>query len=239
MRCYAFDAQNNLAYRTDQLVFLRGGGTFRGPVVGNDENEVVVETLAGRKSIPKANVLQIDNVPVPQALVNGSWHYIFPIFSGRAVSPGSTWAFKIPGIMANADGSIHPGLATVMYTRVSCTLRELRGEVAVIDYKYEGEFDSKGEEFKDRFQEDFGDKHHVIHNITGTGAMSFDTVRGFILEKTEDTRLTVITTHFVPQPENKAPKELHEETITTSTFSMKWLPPGTMLRNRSRVPAFE
>ena len=246
-RCYAFDGQNNIAYRTDYMVELTDGSSRRGNIVRQedktlDENSITLETSSGQVMIPKANVKQIFTLATPHIVAADNVHFFFPILSRKPVEPGQSWAFKVP-VLVPLGESQNVNMSTYFDVRVKCTLKELSGsgdhQVALIEYQFSGLFDTAVPDYAARFGQDFLNANHISTSVEGSGSMRMNVGTGIMLDKSEQAKISSSTSSQIPQPENQPPKEVHQEVIYTNSFTMKWLPPGTLLKDKTKVPPME
>ncbi|MCZ7646624.1 MAG: hypothetical protein M5U26_15275 [Planctomycetota bacterium] len=239
-RCYAFDAQNRIAYRTEDVVEMEDGTLLIGVLTKQDEASVTIETLDGPRMVARARIRRIYKIPTPHVLQFDTPHYFFPIFSSRPVAAGDRWAFKVPVIVPLEEPGVGRVLPTSFDVRLEASLRELRGggddQMATVDYAYEGKFDSSAEPFVGRFSQAFRDRNRVVHQLTGQGSAAVDVARGIVLEKTETFTILLAGSSLVPQPNNQPPKQEVRQDKLISRISLKLLPPGTVLRNGERVP---
>ena len=238
LRCFRFDECNRLAYRTQQCLTLIDGSKLYGQVLSEDEEKIVFLTSTDKIEIKREKVKSIKTIPYPHICLNETPHYMFPIFSTRAVAPGETWKFKVPVIIPveQSNGQVLPTQFDITYVG---RLREVKGGVAVVDYQIGGGFDSSDPEFADRFPPDFQRANRVIHRVSGDGVCSVDIENGRLLDKSESFRFTLLGKASVAQGEGKDPKDIENKADVTSRYDMKLVPPGTRLKSGAIVPEYD
>lgn len=241
-RCYAFNAQNNVGNRAEDLVLLKDGRQLRGTVLKRDNDEVILDTPQRRERFPRAAVSDVLSIPTPHVLLGDSPHYLFPIFRKTEVAPGDSWTFKVPVIIpcdAGKDG-VPP---TQFDLRMTGRLREVRGEgaerEAVVDYVLAGAFDSQAKENAGRFPAEFHQTTRIQQSLDGKGVARINLAQGRILEKLEDVSMVWQLDATTPQPGNQPPKKEQERSEMALHFQMRLLLPGTKLRNGEEVPENE
>jgi hypothetical protein len=241
LRCYAFDPQNRLAYRTTQVVTLNDGRQYHGSVVTQDDRTVVFITDQDKLELPRANVVDIADVPTPHVCLNETPHYLFPMFSERAVAPGETWRFRMPVIMPIEHGAAARVLPTQFEAVFTGRLRAVRdtgeGKLATVDYHVSGLFDSDLDEFKARLPAVFTD-NRVVHKLTGDGVVVVDVEKGRIVTKTEAFTIVFYASGPVAQGD-KPPKIEENKAEITSRFELKLLAPGTKLLSGAVIPPYD
>ncbi|MGD0094329.1 MAG: hypothetical protein ABSE73_30855 [Planctomycetota bacterium] len=243
LRCYAFDAQNRPACRTEELLILKNGQQLCGQVVKKEKDKLVFLTGDDTIDILRDNVA--DQRPVEKPLVchDESPHYLFPLFSKRAVAPGDEWRFKIPVIIPVEQLAPARVLPTQFNLSLVGRLREVRqgggAQVAVVDYQFSGVFDSRAAEFRARFPDEFHQMNRTIHSLSGSGSVSVDVEKGRILEKSENFNVVVDDKADIPQPADKPAQHKEQRMEIVSSFQLKLLPPGTRLRNGMAVPDYD
>lgn len=239
-RCYAFDAQNRVAYRSEDLIQMRDGTQKRGIIVKRDADSLVLETTNGREMIAQARVARAERIPTPHVLKYDTAHYLFPILSAREVQTGQTWRFRVPVIIPLEQGGQRAVLPTQFQMAMTGRLSEVRNRggstIAVVDYNLAGHFDTSKAPYTQRFSKAFRDRNRIIHEFTGKGWIRLNVERGVIVEKQEDIQVKLYGASLVRQPNNKPPKKEETEATITSSFNMRWLPPGTRLRSGAVVP---
>ena len=240
-RCYAYDAQNQLAFRTGPVLTLKDGRQYYGTLISQDEQKVVFLTDQEKMDLPRANVVSIVEVPTPHFCLGEAPHYLFPIFSEHPVAPGKTWRFRMPLLMPIPQGSAAKVLPTQFYAAMTGRLRCVRdthdGPMATVDYHVNGIFDSDLDEYKARLPNIFADSHFV-HKLTLDGTVTVDVNRGRIVTKTEDAAVLLYAGTLVPQ-EGKPAKLDENKAEISSHLELKLLPPGTKLRSGAVVPPYE
>jgi hypothetical protein len=241
LRCYAYDAQNRVAYRTGQVLTLEDGRQLHGTLVSRDEQKTVFVTDEDKLEFPSASVRDVADVPTPHVCINEAPHYLFPIFSARNVSPGETWRFRLPLIIPVEQGAAGRVLPTQFNAVLTGRLREVRqtkdGRLAIVDYHVSGLFDSDLDEFRQRLPAVFAD-NRILHKLTGDGTVSVDLDKGRIMTKIEDFTFVLYASSLVA-PDDKAPKQVENQAEISSHFELKLLAPGTRLRSGAVVPPYE
>ncbi|GMV78924.1 MAG: hypothetical protein AMXMBFR7_01080 [Planctomycetota bacterium] len=242
-RCYAFDDQNRIAYRSEDLVLLEDGRIHIGIKTKEDEDSVTLETTQGTQIFPRLRVKAVQKIPTPHILHDDTPHYLFPIFSARAVAPGDSWAFRVPVIVPLEQPDAANLLPTQFDARLEGRLREVRGQgdnrVAVVEYRFAGAFDSNASEYLGRFSESFRERNRLLHALEGSGTATVQVASGRILEKTETFTIRMEASSVVPQENNQPPKQEEKKVSLTSTITMRLLPPGTVLRSGVKVPSWD
>jgi hypothetical protein len=243
LRCYGYDAQNRVACRTEQLLTLKNGRQLIGNVIAQDKDKLVFLASDDKFPVARENVASLDNIEQPLVCFSDSPHYLFPLFSKRAVAPGDTWKFKIPVIIPLEQVGAARVLPTQFAASLIGRLREVRqgggAQVAVVDYQFSGAFDSKAAEFRGRFPDEFHQTNQVVHSLSGSGSVSVDVEKGRILEKTESFSVVVDDKADVPQPADKPAQRREQRLEIVSEFQIRLLPPGTRLRNGMVVPDYD
>lgn len=260
LRCYAYDSQNRLAYKTMQLLTLKDGSQFHGNVARRDDKKLTFisddekdNMVVGSMELPLEKVLRVEPIPLPHVCINEAPHYMFPIFPERAVSTGDTWRFRVP-IIIPLELGLQAKIAPTQFDAIfNGKLRDLRetpaGRVATVDYSIDGAFDSSLPEFKSRFTEEFQNGSRITHKFTGTGWATIDVERGWMLERHENFTFNFYGLTQLP-PEQKFDKNgklvsekprkpSESKADITSRFDLKLLMPGTRLRSGAVVPAYE
>jgi hypothetical protein len=244
-RCYAFDSQNRMAYRADEEVVLKSGQRLVGTITQRDEQGVTILTRdSEQRQVKREEIVRSGAIPQPHVLQYDTPHYFFPIFSKNPVSPGDTWAFRVPAIIPIEQGEGRVVLPTQFEIRMVARLREVRGagsgaETAVVDYRFEGAFDSAKEPFSERFSPEFQQSSHVVHSIAGQGCVTVQLAQGRLLEKQEDFAVHLAADSSVAVSPSTAPKEQHQRADISSRLALRLLPPGAKLRNGEVVPPSE
>ncbi|MCW8132063.1 MAG: hypothetical protein KIS92_17075 [Planctomycetota bacterium] len=238
LRCYGFDAQNNIAQFFEDELTMQDGTILRGHVVKDDENTTTIETNEGQREVAKLRVKSRQRIYTPHLLIYDSPHYFFPILSSKPVAAGSTWGYTVQMVIPlnQGGGGVMP---TQFPVKLTAKLRALQGGVATIDYTARGEFDSDKPPFSERFGEQFRQRNRMIHAIDLSGTITLDVKSGTLLEKVEDMKVHMEATAIVPVAPNQAPQQNHTEADITGRFRMKWLPPGTKLKSGVEVPPNE
>jgi hypothetical protein len=239
LRCHGYDTQNCALYRTEQLVTLKDSRQLRGSTLTEDANKIVFLTAEEKLDIARADIVSIAAIPQPHVCLNEGPHYVFPVFSERKVSPGDTWKFKIPIIIPIDHGNpprLLPTQFNVMYTG---RLREVRSNVAIVDYQVHGAFDSTGEEFSTRFPDAFHQTAHIVHKFNGDGVVSVDLEKGRILEKSEVFNIMLFANSSVPVAADKPPQTHENKAQIVSRYQMKLMPSGSKLKNGAEIPPYE
>ena len=243
-RCYAFDSQNRMAYRADEEVVLKSGQRLVGTITQRDEQGLTILTPDGeQRQVKREEIVRSGAIPRPHVLQYDTPHYFFPIFSKNPVSPGDTWAFRVPAIIPIEQGDARVVLPTQFEIRMVARLREVRGagetQTGVVDYRYEGAFDSAKEPFTERFPAEFQQSSRVVHGIAGQGCVTVQLAQGRLLEKQEDFTVHLAADSSVAVSPSVAPKEQHQRADISSRLTLRLLPPGTKLRNGEVVPPSE
>ncbi|MCY3021575.1 MAG: hypothetical protein NTW87_21380 [Planctomycetota bacterium] len=243
LRCYAYDAQNNMAYQTLQLLALKDGRQLHGSVLSDDKDTIVFLTGEEKFELPRKDVVSLTTIPQPHVCINDTVHYLFPIFSARSVAPGDEWKFRVPIIIPIEQGTPPRVLPTQFTASMIGRLREVRQtagtQVAVVDYQVRGAFDTAAEEFRGRFPAVFHEANQIAHRMSGTGTVVVDVEKGRILEKSEAFSFTLFGRAVIPQPADKPAKEEENRAEITSRYQIKLLPPGTRLKNGKVIPPYE
>jgi hypothetical protein len=243
LRCYAFDAQNRMAYKTEQLLALKDGRQLRGAVLTQDAQQIVFLTGDDKFELRPADVAELSTIPQPHVCIADSPHYMFPILSSRALSPGETWRFKVPAIIPVEQGTPPRLLPTQFNISVVGRLREVKQtggrQTALVDYKISGAFDSADAEYRSRFPDKFHEMNRIVHKLEGTGAAVFDVEKGWLLEKSEDITVTLFASSVVPQAADKPMKREENKAEIQSSYRIKLLLPGTRLKNGKVIPQYE
>jgi len=241
LRLYGIDAQHNVRQFFEDIVKTKDESILRGRITKDDGAKITLETATGTVQIDKERIEKSERMLIPHVLLYDSPHYFFPIFPVRAVAQGETWAFDVLFIIPQSmSGSLLP---TQFPMRVTAKLRQLVGagenQTALIDYMAEGEFDSAKEPFKDRFPEAFHATNRVIHRVKNSGTLSLLTAKGILSEKVEDLTVHLESVAETPQGVNQPKKVSRSQADITSRFRLRWLPPGTKMKNGDPVPASE
>jgi len=240
LRCYAYDAQNRVAYRTEQLLILKDGRQLRGAVVAEDKDKLVFLTGDDKFDVARDKIETLGKIEQPLLCINDTPHYLFPLFSNKAVAPGETWRFKVPVIIPVEQG---PVLLTQFNAGMIGRLREVRQsggtQIAVVDYQVSGVFDSKAPEFRARFAEAFHEANQVVHRLSGSGTVTLDVEKGRILEKSETINATLYGSSMVQQGANKPAVQKEKRAEMVSKYRIRLLPPGTRLKNGKVIPEYD
>lgn len=241
MKCYAFDDRNIMATRTEQVLTLKDDSQLHGRIVTETADKIIFSTGEDNIDVSRNEVIATSLVSVPHVFINESPHYMFPLFSERAVSPGDTWVFKIPVIIPLEQGRPAKVWPTQFTVRMTGRLREVRegkgGQVAVVDYHVNGLFDSAADEFISRFP-GFAPNNRLSHKVSGEGTVLVDIQNGRILEKTESFNITLLATSLLIQGADKPGKQDNHKAEIRSTYRIKLLMPGTKLKNGAIIPEF-
>ncbi len=239
-RCYAFDPQNRVAYRSESLVIMRDSAYKRGIIVTQNESFIVLETSVGRERLARARILKIEKIPTPHLFRYDTPHYFFPILSRRAVRPGEQWRFKVPVIIPLDQSGKTSMMPTQFDVTITGRLREIVGtgteRAAVIDYQLTGLFDTTQEPFTQRYSKEFLDRNRVVHEVSGKGSLQLQLDKGLILNKQENLTIKLFASSVVNKPNNQGTKLNENRATIQSSFQMKWIKPGTRLRTGATVP---
>ncbi len=253
LRCYAFDKQNRLAYKSMQLVTLKDGSYVHGSVVNEDPKRVSIVTDDEKIDILQERISKIENIPQPHVCINEAPHYMFPIFPERAVAPGDTWRFRVPTIIPLEQGLAARVFPTQFDIIFNARLREVKdspsGKVATIDYQIAGTFDSSFPEFSQRFPEEFLVASRITHRVSGEGTAVFDVERGWMVDRHESFNFFF---YGKTNQENekkydkngklvseKPRKPIENKAEITSRFDLKLLLPGTRLKSGAVVQNYD
>lgn len=239
LRCYAHSPQNAIAYRTDQLLQLKDGSQMRGQVINETDDKLIFLTDTEKFDVAKSNVVSTDTLEKAHVCIGDTPHFLFPIFSARAVAPGDTWRFRVPVIIPIEQGGPQKILPTQFTARLVGRLREVRNGVATVDYQVSGEFDSAHEEFRNRFPDQFHLDNHQIHRMTGTGVLTLDIEKGRILSKEETFNFSLFGTTVLQAPAGQEAKKQENRVEVTSRFSIKLVQPGSRLKTGAVVPDYD
>ena len=243
LRCYAFDTQNRLAYHSDQLVTLKDGRQLQGKIISETAEKLVLQTKEDTLEFFPSEITASNPVLLPYIFHHETPHYLFPIFSGRSVSPGDVWKFKVPIIIPIEQGSAACILPTQFNVSMVGRLREVReingGSQAIVDYQVVGAFDSKDDEFSMRLPAAFHDSNHLVHKVSGEGELVIDVKKGWIVQKHESFTIELYAKSFVMQQEGKPAREDVSKAEITSSYDLKLLEPGTRLKSGAVVPKYE
>ena len=243
VHCYAFDNQNIMACRTEQVLTLKDQSQLHGKVIREDDDKVFFMSGDDSIDVPRADIVSNVVVAVPHICMNESPHYLFPMFSERKVAPGETWAFKVPVIMPVEQGVPPRVWPTQFYVRMVARLREVTQaagtQLAIVDYQLAGRFDSKSDEFAARFPASFHQANRLVHKLSGEGMLVVDVDNGRIMQKNETFHFTLYGSSIVVQAPGKAAKEETHKAEISSHFEMKLVMPGTRLKNGAIIPPFE
>ncbi|MEI6234551.1 MAG: hypothetical protein WCT04_15970 [Planctomycetota bacterium] len=253
LRCYAFDKQNRLAFKSMQLITLKDGSYVHGFVLNEDAKRVTIATDDDKIDILRERIARLENMPQPHVCINEAPHYMFPIFPERPVAPGDTWRFRLPTIIPLEQGLAAKILPTQFDLIFNARLREVRetstGKLAIIDYQISGSFDSALPEFAPRFPEDFQSLNRITHRVSGEGSAQMDVERGWILDRHENFTFNFYgKTNQAPEQKfdkngrlisEKPRKPLESKAEITSKFDIKLLIPGTRLRSGAVVQSYD
>jgi hypothetical protein len=223
------------------LLTLTDGRQYHGTLLSQDDQKTVFLTDEDKLEFPRANVLDLADVPTPHVCINEAPHYLFPIFSERKVAPGETWRFRVPLIIPIEQGGGAKVLPTQFNAILTGRLREVRqtaeGQLAVVDYHVSGLFDSDLDEFRERLPAVFTD-NRIVHKLTGDGTVSVDVDKGRIVSKSELFTVVLYARALLAQ-NGKPPKLDENKAEITSRFELKLLPPGTQLRTGTVIPPYD
>lgn len=256
LRCYAYDSQNRIAYRTVQMVTLKDGSYVHGHVVREDDKRISIVTDDEKIDILKERIAPggIQDVPMPHVCIDESPHYMYPILPQRPVAPGDTWRFRVPTIIPLEQGLEAKALPTQFDVVFNGRLREVRdtpgGKTAIIDYQVAGLFDSSLPEFRSRFPQEFHDSGFIQHRFTGEGTATVDVDRGWMLDRRENFNFffymkkaqapeVKYDTKTGNKISEKPRKPLETKIEVTSRFELKLLLPGTRLKSGAIVPGYD
>lgn len=257
LRCYPYDSQNRIAFKTMQLLTLTDGTQFHGTLTRQDERGITFVSDDLRNNLPVGS-MDIPRekmagppvpVPLPHVFMNEAPHYMFPLLPERAVSVGDAWRFRVPLIIPLERGLAAQIAPTQFEAIFNGKLRQIRDGQAVIDYSIEGNFDSSLPEFKNRFTAEFLAGEKITQKISGTGTAVLDIERGWILDRHENFTFNFYSMNQMP-PERKFDKKgvlvsekpskpAENKLEITSRFELKLLLPGTRLRSGAVVPGYE
>jgi hypothetical protein len=238
LRCFRYDDCNRLAYRSQQCVTLTDKSKLYGTVLSQDDKKYTFLTSTDKIEIENKDIDNVKVIPYPHICLNETPHYMFPIFSTRAVAPGETWKFKVPVIIPveQSNGQVLPSQFDISYTG---RLREVKGGVAVVDYQISGVFDSNDPEYAERFPPNFAAGNRVVHRVSGDGVCSVDIEKGRILDKSESFRFSLLGHATIDPGDGKEQKELENKADVTSRYDLKLVPPGTKLKSGAIVPEYD
>jgi|GEM_PF-1813857 len=252
-RCYPIDAQNRLAYRSEQQITLTTGQMVRGKAFTEDAENVTLLTNDDKLVLRRAQISEVVTVPNPHIILNDTQHYLFPLLPERAVSPGETWKFKVPVIIPLNLGTPPRVLPTNFDVVMVARLREVKqsstGPVAFIDYKVNGGFDSMANDFQSRFNAQFHASNQIIHKLTGDGAMALDITTGRILDKTESFNIMLYGSSMViPEVDRKdngkdakarEPKKDENKAEIFTRLHLRLMMPGERAKTGAVIPAYD
>ncbi len=252
LRCYAYDNQNRIAYKTMHVVTLKDGSYIHGTIIRDDAEVMTIATDDDNVKIPQNRIARKESVPMPHVCINEAPHYMFPILPERAVAPGDTWKFRVPTIIPLEQGLGAKVLPTQFDIVFNGRLRDVRetanGKTATVDYQIAGVFDSSAPEFSTRFPDDFLAQTRITHRVSGEGSMVLDLEHGWILERHENFFFNFYgRTVLAPEqkvdnkgrPIEKARKPAENKADITSRFDLKLLLPGTRLPSGAVVPSYD
>jgi hypothetical protein len=250
-RCYGFNTQNRMAHESQQLATLKDGRQIQGAVLAETGDTISFLTSEDKFDIARDSIASLEAVPVPHLFFNETPHHFFPMLSKNKVAPGDTWKFKLPVIIPAQQGNPPRLLRSQFTVCMIGRLREVRtvgtAKIAIVDYQVQGEFDSKGDEFKTRFPDAFHESNRVRHRVSGGGVASIDVDNGRLLEKTEDITVTLLASAMiVPEDEKgkgkgkpKEPKLEENKVEISSHYQIKLAPPGAKLSTGAAVPDYD
>ena len=256
LRCYSYDSQNRIAYRTTQMVTLKDGSYVHGHVIKEDDKRITIVTDEQQIDILKDRIAPdgIKDVAMPHVCLDESPHYMFPILPQRPVAPGETWRFRVPVIIPLEQGLEAKSLPTQFDLIFNGRLREVKdtpnGKTAIVDYQIAGVFDSSLPEYRARFPQEFLDAGFIQHRVNGEGTAVIDVERGWMLDRQENFRFFFYMKKALP-PEIKydqktgnkiseKPRKPQETKIeVNSRFDLKLQLPGTRLKSGAIVPGYD
>ncbi|HLX61768.1 MAG TPA: hypothetical protein VKX17_10845 [Planctomycetota bacterium] len=256
LRCYAYDSQNRIAYRTMQMLTLKDGSYVHGHVIKEDDKRITFVTDDQQIDILKEKIAPdgIKDVAMPHVCLDESPHYMFPILPQRPVAPGDTWRFRVPVIIPLEQGLEAKAFPTQFDIVFNGRLREVKetpnGKTAVMDYQIAGVFDSSLPEYRARFPQEFHDAGFIQHRINGDGTAVIDVEHGWMLDRQENFRFFFYMKKALPpeikydkktgnkiSEKERKPQETKIE--VNSRFDLKLLLPGTRLKGGAIVPGYE
>jgi hypothetical protein len=238
LHCYAHSPQNAIAYRTDQVLSLRDGSQLRGRTIAESDDKIIFLTETEKFDVARSNIASVSTIEVPHICLGETPHYLFPIFSARAVALGDSWTFRVPVIIPVEQ----PGqqvLPSQFSAKMTGKLRDLRGGVATVDYEVSGEFDTEKEEFHDRFPLSFHQNNHLIHSLQGSGTVTLDVEKGWILSKEETFTFTLYGVSIIPGKTGEDAKREENKVTIVSQYSSRLVKPGERLKTGALVPDYE
>jgi hypothetical protein len=243
LKCYGYDAQNSVAFTTQQLITLKDGRQVHGRTLKETDDTVVFLTQEEKIDLKKEEIKTSEFIPIPHVLLNETPHYLFPLFSQKQVSPGDTWKFRVPVIIPIEQGN-PPRLLPTQFTAVMIgRLREVKatadGQVAVVDYQVSGQIDTSDESTRARFPEDFSNNNRIIHRISGDGFVTVDVAKGRILQKSESFNITLYAMTMVAKGATEEPKKDENQAEIQSHYEIKLLAPGTKLKSGAVIPDYD
>jgi hypothetical protein len=170
---------------------------------------------------------------LPLILLKDLPHFYFPVFPKESVMPGITWTDVRRAIIPMEQ---YP---TGFKLRFFGRLREIREEngmvLGVVDYRYQGFFDSSQAPNRERFPDWFHRQHQLIHEFAGVGEALVDLRNDRLVERRDSFRVRMADRLMAPQPEGRPPQLQLDVTELVSRFKMKWLPPGTQINTETGV----
>lgn len=239
LRCNAYDDQNNPAYRTENLISLKDGRQLRGTILTQTADKIITDTM----EIPLSEVEKTTLVPQPHICLDETPNYLFPPFSSQKRAPGDTWRFKVPVIIPLPQGNPPQVLPTMFNAVVTARLCEVKtignGQVAIIEYRVNGVFDSADDEFSSRFNAAFHDDNHFVHKISGEGVLHLDLEKGRIIDKVENFAFNLYGKSKVAQGADKPPKVVENQLEITSQYQIHLMPPGAKMKNGKAIPNYD
>ena len=244
LRCHAYDDQNSAAFRTETQVLMKDDRQFRGRILSEDSDKIVFLTDSDKLDLKRSEVKSTALVPQPHICLDETPHYLFPPFSSQKKAPGDTWRFKVPIIIPLKQGNPPQVLPTQFYATVTARLCEVRsvannGQIAIVEYRVNGVFDTAADEFSNRFPAAFHDDNHIVHKISGEGVLHLDLEKSRIIEKTENFTFSLFGKSKVLQGAGKAPKEVENQLDITSHYQIHLLPPGSKMKNGKTIPSYD
>lgn len=244
LRCYLFNSQNCIANRSETVYLTKTGRRYQGQVISeNDEQITLVTNDEGKVVLRRADLAAEQAVDIPHVFHNENPHYFFPIFPQKKVAPGDTWRFKLPVIIPLEQGNPPRVLPTQFAITFTGRLREVRnapeGQVAVMDYRIDVIFYSSDEAFTDRFPQFFRAANRVYHRVAGTGELSLDTGKGWMLHKSESLKITLYASSMVSDGADKPPRFEENKAEIDSQFEIHLLQPGSRLKSGAVIPEYD
>lgn len=153
-------------------------------------------------------------------VVGESLVFLLPVLpkKGRKVGVGDRWTEKLPVIVGRSYMKNDFDLK-VEHTVESVRRLESRRKCVVIEFKFQGSFDSGDEKFAKRFTDVERTRFKLRTDVTGEGKVYFDPVLGKVLWKTLDYQVVSEYGHRMMLPRGQAKGETLKKELTEEEFS--------------------